>query len=85
MKLFCLLKAWRLIQLALYLMTQSWKGKYSTRDPESWKNSVLAAEIGYNVELAAKHDDGVFWISWDDVLQVGHVSCCLHFVCCNWY
>lgn len=51
------------------VMPQSWKGKYSTSDPDSWKNSVLASEISYNVEVAAKHDDGVFWISWDDVLK----------------
>lgn len=62
--------------LFVYLLTQSWKGKYSTRDPASWNNNVLAAEIGYNVELAAKHDDGVFWISWDDVLKVGHICGC---------
>jgi calpain-7 len=24
--------------------------------------------VGYNPELAAKHDDGIFWISWQDVL-----------------
>jgi hypothetical protein len=29
----------------------------------------LRAEVGYNPELAAKHDDGIFWISWDDVLR----------------
>jgi calpain-7 len=28
----------------------------------------LRAEVGYNPELASKHDDGIFWISWDDVL-----------------
>lgn len=55
--------------LFIHVLAQSWKGKYSTSDPASWKNSVLAAEIGYNVELAAKHDDGVFWICWDDVLK----------------
>ena len=48
---------------------QSWKGKYSTCDPESWKNIVLASEVSYNVEAAAKEDDGVFYISWDDVLK----------------
>lgn len=29
----------------------------------------MRSEIGYNAELAAKHDDGIFWISWGDVLR----------------
>ncbi|CAJ1966829.1 unnamed protein product [Cylindrotheca closterium] len=59
----------RLLQMKNPWAKDSWKGKYSTSDPASWKNSVLAAEIKYDVELAAKHDDGVFWICWDDVLK----------------
>jgi calpain-7 len=28
----------------------------------------LRAEVGYNPDLAAKHDDGIFWICWEDVI-----------------
>lgn len=28
----------------------------------------MSDEVGYDPQLAAKHDDGVFWICWEDVL-----------------
>ncbi len=28
----------------------------------------MSTEVGYNPQEAAKQDDGVFWISWSDVL-----------------
>ena len=34
----------------------------------SWSQPGLRAEIGYDPVLASKHDDGVFWIRWEDVL-----------------
>lgn len=26
-------------------------------------------EVGYNADIAKEHDDGIFWISWSDVLR----------------
>ncbi len=34
----------------------------------SWNDTRLRTEVGYNPQEAAKQDDGVFWISWSDVL-----------------
>ena len=48
---------------------KSWKGRYSCHDKASWRDPELRKELGYNPELAAKKDDGVFWISWEDVLR----------------
>jgi calpain-7 len=47
---------------------KGWTGKYSPHDTFSWQDSGLKAELGYDPIEAAKHDDGVFWISWEDVL-----------------
>lgn len=49
--------------------SKSWTGRYSAHDRASWANFTLRAELGYNPDEAAKHDDGIFWISWDDVLR----------------
>ena len=59
---YCLLNCWD------FSFTKGWRGKYSCHDLASWSNSLLQAEVGYNPELASEHDDGIFWISWDDVL-----------------
>lgn len=58
----------RLLQMKNPWASKSWTGKYSPHDRETWKNSTLRAELGYNPDLASKHDDGIFWISWKDVL-----------------
>lgn len=58
----------RLLQLKNPWAEKGWKGKYSPHDNVSWKEDGLATELGYNPSLAAQHDDGVFWIGWDDVL-----------------
>lgn len=50
------------------ISTKSWKGKYSCHDLASWSDPAFCAEVGYNAKLAAKQDDGVFYISWEDVL-----------------
>lgn len=59
----------RLLQMKNPWASKSWTGKYSAQDLESWKNFTLRAELSYNPDLALKHDDGIFWISWDDVLR----------------
>eukprot|EP00980_Cylindrotheca_fusiformis_P004081 scaffold880_cov132-Cylindrotheca_fusiformis.AAC.77 len=48
---------------------QGWKGRFSPQDSISWQNTALRSEIGYDAELASKYDDGIFWISWSDVLR----------------
>lgn len=59
----------RLLQMKNPWATKSWTGRFSPRDPISWQNYTLRAELGYNPDLASQKDDGVFWISWQDVLQ----------------
>ena len=57
----------RLLQLKNPWAHQSWKGRFSSVDKESWSVS-LSKEVGYDPVIAAKHDDGVFWICWEDIL-----------------
>jgi calpain-7 len=57
----------RLLQLKNPWAHQSWKGRFSSGDKESWSVS-LSKEVGYDPVIAAKHDDGVFWICWEDIL-----------------
>ena len=59
----------RLLQLKNPWAHKGWKGRFSTQDDESWKDPSFQAEIGYDVKKAAKCDDGVFWICWEDVLR----------------
>lgn len=59
----------RLLQLKNPWASKGWTGKYSPHDRASWTNHTLRAEVGYNPEVAAKHDDGIFWICWEDVLR----------------
>ncbi len=47
---------------------QGWKGRYSAQDFESWGDPDFCAEVGYDATAAAHYDDGVFWMSWEDVL-----------------
>ena len=55
----------RLLQLKNPWAHKGWKGRFSCRDTESWKG--LSREVGYDPAIAAKHDDGVFWICWEDI------------------
>ncbi len=48
---------------------KGWTGKYSPHDKLSWRDSDLRRELGYDPVEAAKRDDGVFWICWDDILR----------------
>lgn len=59
----------RLLQMKNPWASKSWTGRFSPNDRASWENYTLRAELGYNPEVAAKHDDGIFWISWEDVLR----------------
>eukprot|EP00804_Cyclotella_cryptica_P011617 CCRYP_017509-RA/>CCRYP_017509-RA protein AED:0.04 eAED:0.04 QI:113/0.83/0.71/1/0.66/0.57/7/1872/973 len=58
----------RLLQLKNPWASQGWKGKYSSNDKVSWSDPNFCAEVGYDAHSASIHDDGVFYISWDDVL-----------------
>lgn len=62
-------KGVRLLLLKNPWAQKSWKGRYSCHDKVSWADPELRKELGYNPELAAKKDDGVFWISWKDILR----------------
>jgi calpain-7 len=59
----------RLLQLKNPWQEKRFKGKYSPHDQVSWNKKGLASELQYNPHLAAKEDDGIFWIGWDDVLS----------------
>jgi len=58
----------RLLQLKNPWAHKSWKGRFSSTDTVSWRDRSLCDEIGYDPLEAQKHDDGVFWISWNDLL-----------------
>jgi calpain-7 len=50
-------------------MSKGWLGRYSARDEYGWSDPNFCAEVGYNATSAKERDDdGVFYISWDDVL-----------------
>jgi calpain-7 len=57
----------KLLQLKNPWQRKSWKGKYSPSDTTNWLNS-LRNEGGYDPIEAAKHDDGIFYIAWEDIL-----------------
>lgn len=47
---------------------QGWKGRFSAQDRDSWDDPDLCKEVGYDATSASHYDDGVFHMSWDDVL-----------------
>jgi calpain-7 len=58
----------RLLQLKNPWAHQSFKGRYSCHDKDSWSCHKLRNEIGFDPAEAKKADDGVFWICWEDIL-----------------
>ena len=58
----------RLLLLKNPWACKGWTGKFSPQDKSSWRDDALKLELGYDPIEAAKHDDGIFWISWEDVL-----------------
>jgi len=56
----------RLLQLKNPWAHKGWKGRFSSKDTENWRG--LSREVGYDPAIAANHDDGVFWICWEDIL-----------------
>jgi calpain-7 len=59
----------KLLQLKNPWAHKGWKGRFSSSDKEGWKSLSLRKEVGYDPDLAAKTDDGVFYICWDDILK----------------
>jgi calpain-7 len=57
----------KLLQLKNPWAHQSWKGSYSSFDPV-WDDQNLCRQMGYDPVEARKRNDGVFFITWDDVL-----------------
>ena len=47
---------------------QSWKGKYSSKDLQSWTPQLRKA-LNYDPVQAEKEDDGIFWIEWKSMVQ----------------
>ena len=58
----------RLLQLKNPWAHKGWKGRYSCYDEKGWREPSFRTEVGYDPQLAARRDDGVFWICWDDIL-----------------
>jgi hypothetical protein len=53
------------------MQTQGWKGQFSAHDEHSWSDPAFCKEVGYDVCClsAAAEDNGIFWMSWIDVLR----------------
>ena len=47
---------------------QEWKGRYSCYDHSNW-TPLLREEFGYTPRSVEAKEDGVFWISWHDILK----------------
>jgi calpain-7 len=59
----------RLLQLKNPWAHKGWKGRFSSQDKVGWGSHAFRQEVGYDPEVAAKLDDGVFWICWDDIMK----------------
>ncbi|KAL3810611.1 hypothetical protein ACHAXA_010569 [Cyclostephanos tholiformis] len=53
---------WRIMR------TQGWTGRFSAQDKHSWSDPAFCEEVGYDASSSATDDNGIFWMSWDDVL-----------------
>ncbi|ORY41046.1 cysteine proteinase [Rhizoclosmatium globosum] len=58
----------RMMQLKNPWNHRRWNGKFSHLDNESWTNGIREA-LHFDRAKALEHDDGIFWISFDSVLQ----------------
>jgi hypothetical protein len=47
---------------------QGWNGRFSPHDEHSWSDPAFREEVGYDVGHFAAEDNGIFWMSWDDIL-----------------
>jgi calpain-7 len=58
----------RLLQLKNPWAHKGWRGRFSHRDTQAWGDPAFCAEVGYDPVQAAKQDDGVFWVCFEDIL-----------------
>uniref|UniRef100_A0A2K6ETN2 Calpain 7 n=1 Tax=Propithecus coquereli TaxID=379532 RepID=A0A2K6ETN2_PROCO len=52
----------------LYQSHLRWKGRYSENDVKNW-TPELQKYLNFDPRTAQKIDNGIFWISWDDLCQ----------------
>ncbi|KAG9345099.1 hypothetical protein JZ751_009640 [Albula glossodonta] len=61
-------KGRRFLQLKNPWSHLRWKGRFSERDEKSWTPELLKY-LNFDPKTAQKFDNGVFWITWEDVCQ----------------
>ncbi|KAG7469852.1 hypothetical protein MATL_G00133300 [Megalops atlanticus] len=61
-------KGKRFLQLKNPWSHLRWKGRFSERDEKSWTPELLKY-LNFEPKSAQKFDNGVFWITWEDVCQ----------------
>uniref|UniRef100_A0A3B5L7Q6 Calpain catalytic domain-containing protein n=1 Tax=Xiphophorus couchianus TaxID=32473 RepID=A0A3B5L7Q6_9TELE len=61
-------KGMRFLQLKNPWSHLRWKGRYSERDEKNWTPELLKY-LNFDPKTAQKFDNGVFWISWEDLCQ----------------
>uniref|UniRef100_A0A8C5L1G2 Calpain-7 n=1 Tax=Jaculus jaculus TaxID=51337 RepID=A0A8C5L1G2_JACJA len=61
-------KGLRFIQLKNPWSHLRWKGRYSENDIKNW-TPELQKYLNFDPRTAQKIDNGIFWISWDDLCQ----------------
>lgn len=61
-------KGLRFIQLKNPWSHLRWKGRYSENDVKNWTPELQKC-LNFDPRTAQKIDNGIFWISWDDLCQ----------------
>lgn len=61
-------KGMRFLQLKNPWSHLRWKGRYSERDEKNWTPELLKY-LNFDPKTAQKFDNGVFWITWEDLCQ----------------
>ncbi|XP_004078382.1 calpain-7 [Oryzias latipes] len=61
-------KGKRFLQLKNPWSHLRWKGRYSERDEKNWTPELLKY-LNFDPKTAKKFDNGVFWITWEDLCQ----------------
>ncbi|XP_062320939.1 calpain-7 [Osmerus eperlanus] len=61
-------KGMRFLQLKNPWSHLRWKGRFSERDEKNWTPELLKY-LNFDPKTAQKFDNGVFWITWQDLCQ----------------
>ncbi|XP_023694824.1 calpain-7 [Paramormyrops kingsleyae] len=61
-------KGMRFLQLKNPWSHLRWKGRFSERDEKNWTPELLKY-LNFDPKTAQKFDNGVFWITWEDLCQ----------------